>query len=98
MFEGKPILPEESATDSLRPLAWSDLAARLAATRDLRASLAVGEEGGVASFDANSARWIAAHRSGQDGVNPDVSANGKGAGSNGAVAPPDSRGGAVRDQ
>ena len=98
MFEGKPIVSGESATDSLRPLAWSDLAARLAASRDLRASLAVGEEGGEASFDAMSARWIAAHRGGQEGVNPDVSANGKAEGSNGAEVPPMSRGGAVRDQ
>ena len=98
MFEGKPIRPKESVADSLRPLAWPDLAARLAASRDLRASLAVGEDWGEASFDASSARWIAAHRGGQDPVNRDVSANGKAAGSNGAEVPPTSRGGAVRDQ
>ena len=98
MFEGKPIQAQESATDSLRPLAWSDIAARLAATRDLRASLAVGEDGGEASFDAMSARWIAAHRGGQEGVNPDVSANGKTTGPKGTEVPPMSRGGAVRDQ
>jgi hypothetical protein len=98
MFEGKSIVPGDSAADALRPLAWSDLAARLAATRDLRASLAVGEKGGEASFDAMSARWIAAHASGQEGINPEVSANGKGTGPKGAEVLPASRGGAVRDQ
>jgi hypothetical protein len=98
MFEGKPILPQESPAEALRPLAWSELAARLAATRDLRASLAPGELGAEASFDASSARWIAAHRSGQDFVNPDASANGKGAGPKGGAVSPASRGDAVRDQ
>jgi hypothetical protein len=97
MFEGKPIRPEDSTAQSLRPIEWPDLAARLAATRDLRASLAVGEDGTEASFDAMSARWIAAHCSGQEGVNPDVSGYGKAAGSKGAEGSPKSRGGAVRD-
>ena len=97
MFEGKSIVPEESAADALRPLAWSDLAARLAATRDLRASLAVGEKGGKASFDAMSARWIAAHREGQESINPELSGNGKDGGRRGAQAPLADHGHAARE-
>lgn len=104
MFEGKPPRPEDGAVlhlaasrDALRPVAWSDLAARLAAARDLRVSLAPGEGDGQASFDAMSARWIAAHPPGEEGVNPEDSANRKGTGGREDLAPPASRGGAARD-
>ena len=97
MFEGKPPQIDESAREALRPLAWSELASRLAAARELRASLAPGELQGDASFDAMSARWIAAHQIGKDGVNPEHSTNGKGAGLTGPEASLASRGGAVRE-
>ena len=81
MFEGKPprtaeALPLEEGHDgdSLRPLSWGDLVARLTAARDLRASL--GEN--AASFDASSARCIAAHHNGKHGVNLEDSSYRKG--------------------
>lgn len=105
MFEGKPPRPEDGSAlrfaaprEGLRLVAWSDLTTRLAAARDLRASLAPGERGGHASFDAMSARWIAAHPPGEEDVNPEDSANRKGTGGKGDLAPPASRGGAARDQ
>ena len=104
MFEGKPPRQEDGSVprsaaphEALRPMEWSDLTTRLAAARDLRASLAPGERAGKASFDALSARWIAAHPAGEDGVNPEDSANRKGTGGRGDVASPVSRGGAARD-
>src|SRR5687768_6888186 len=82
MFEGKLPRPEAAAPTglqheggALRPLAWQDLTARLAATRDLRAALSEGH--GDASFDPTSARWIAAHREGEEPVNPVGLANRK---------------------
>jgi len=92
MFEGKSPRsgdaspPEAGARENapLRPLKWSDLVDRLAAARDLRASLGApaqgGSDGGDASFDAGSARRIAAHQKGKDGVYPDDLGNGKGTG------------------
>ena len=72
MFEGKlpstaDELPLEEPLegDALRLLNWADLVARLSAARELRASLG----GGVASFDAGSARCIAAQHNGEHGVN-----------------------------
>jgi hypothetical protein len=104
MFEGKPPRPEDGSAlrpaaqrEELRPLVWSDLASRLAAARDLRVSLAPGERDGEASFDALSARWIAAHPADEDGVNPEDSANRKGTGATWAEAPAASRDGAARD-
>jgi len=97
MFEGKPPQVDESAREALRPLAWTELASRLAAARELRASLAPGELQGEASFDAMSARWIAAHQIGKDRVNPEDSTNGKGAGPTAAEASLASLGGAVRE-
>jgi hypothetical protein len=97
MFEGKPPRIEESPAETLRPLAWSELAMRLAAARELRASLVPGELQGEASFDAISARWIAAHSEGKAFVNPEASANGKGTGHNEEQASPGYRGGAVRE-
>ncbi len=93
MFEGKsPFSPQPTGSptapvdgDSLRELSWSDLRARLAAARDLRASLARSAIRSpvrdMASFDGQSARHVAALASGKDGVNPSDLANGKGNGS-----------------
>ena len=86
MFEGKPPRPadarafdEKRDIDPLRPLNWSDLVARLSAARGLRPYGEGPDAAGVeASFDAGSARRIAAHHNGKHDVNPDVSANGIG--------------------
>ena len=86
MFEGKPPRPRDARAlddeprdiDALRPLSWGDLVTRLSAARDLRSSLDGGDAAGEASFDAGSARRIAAHHSGKQNVNLDVSGNGKG--------------------
>jgi hypothetical protein len=85
MFEAKPPstadalpLEEQQIGEALHPLSWDDLVARLSAARNLRASL--GGSGNVphASFDAGSARRIAAHHNGKHAVNLDDSSNGKG--------------------
>lgn len=91
MFEGKPPLSGESRPlgerdgEALRPLSWGDLVARLSAARELRAAYRAGDGGPIdsgarsgASFDAGSARRIAAHHNGKDAVNLDSSGNGKG--------------------
>src|SRR5687768_3656195 len=76
MFEGKPPraadalpLEEPREGESLRPLSWGDLVARLSAARALRESLEGGAVGSEASFHARSARCIAAHHNGKHGVN-----------------------------
>lgn len=93
MFEGKPpFAPEahsaiagETAADALCELSWTDLVAKLAAARDLRASLATAEDTTLASFDAESARHLALHHEPmrheeyERSVNPDDLGNGKGA-------------------
>jgi hypothetical protein len=85
MFEGKPprtadALPFEESREgeSLRPLRWGDLVARLSAARELRESFEGGAAGSEASFDAGSARCIAAHHNGKHGVNLEDSGYGKG--------------------
>ena len=85
MFEGKPPatadayrLEEPQEGESLRPLSWSDLVARLSQARDLRASLEGAPVASDASFDAGSARRIAAHHNGKSSINPDDLGNGKG--------------------
>src|SRR5688572_20696903 len=82
MFEGKlprvdEAIPFEdpSESDVLRTLSWSDLVARLSAARALRASLAGRSD---ASFDAGSARCIAAHHNGKQAVNLEDSSYRKG--------------------
>ena len=97
MFEGKPPRIEESPAEALRTLAWSELATRLTAARELRASLAPGELQGEASFDAMSARWIAAHSDAKAFVNPEDSADGKGPGHSEGQAPTGSGHGALRE-
>jgi hypothetical protein len=85
MFEGKPPRPRDARAldyepegfERLRPLSWGDLVARFTAARELRASCDEEIEGGEASFDAGSARRIAAHHNGNHDVNPDISGNGK---------------------
>jgi hypothetical protein len=88
MFEGKPPHPPEPAVfgtpaekETLRPLAWGDLVARLEAARGLREELYrdAGWEGAnsVASFDARCARAIARQGKGKQDVNPTDLANGK---------------------
>ena len=77
MFEGNlssVVAGQTGDVGALRAVAWSELAAKLAAARDLRASL----EGSEASFDAGSARRIAAHHNGKSSINPDDLGNGKG--------------------
>lgn len=76
MFEGKPPraadalpLEEPREGESLRPLSWGDLVARLSAARAVRESLEGGAAGSEASFHARSARCIAAHLNGKHGVN-----------------------------
>ena len=85
MFEGKPPKSAEGhaaegqrESETLRPLSWSELVARLAAARDLRASLTGRVSRSDASFDASSARCIAAHHNGKHLVNPEDSGSGKG--------------------
>ena len=84
MFEGKP--PSSAAAhpfgepqdgESLRPLSWSDLVARLAAARDLRGSLGDDAPPADGSFDAGCARRIAAQHNGKHSVNLDDLGNGK---------------------
>jgi len=84
MFEGKPPLPgnarplpQEWEGEALRELTWADLVARLSASRGVRGTVEPADEGGEASFDALSARRLAAHHNGKWPVNPDDLADGK---------------------
>ena len=76
-------------------LKWTDLVAKLAAARDLRAELAESEDGALASFDPHGAAHLASHSEklpvdgkrvdgkrvdGKRDVNPDGLGNGKGPG------------------
>src|SRR5688500_6403005 len=87
MFEGKlpkpgayrPLDNEPAENDRLRPLSWEDLAARLSAARELRAALRVPRSASEGSFDAGSARRMAAHFNGKQPVNLEDSSNGKAA-------------------
>ena len=85
MFEGKPpkaadALPLEESREgeSLRPLSWGDLVARLSAAREVRESLEGRVAGSEASFHAGSARRVAAHHNGKHGINLEDSGYGKG--------------------
>lgn len=84
MFEGKPPSPAEAQEfadpqehEPLRPLRWSDLVARLEAVRDMRASFPGSVHANDGSFDADSARCIAAHHNGKHAVNLDDLGNRK---------------------
>ena len=85
MFEGKPPRPRDARAlddeqhdfETLRPLSWGDLVARFSAAQEMRSASDGADEGGEASFDAGSARRIAAHHNGKHDVNPDISGNGK---------------------
>jgi hypothetical protein len=86
MLEGKlprpgdprPLDIESADGDRLRPLSWTDLVARLTAARELRGEGGASSEASEGSFDASSARLIAAHHNGKQLVNLDDSSNGKG--------------------
>ncbi|GGD61367.1 hypothetical protein GRI62_13940 [Erythrobacter arachoides] len=97
MFEGKLPTPpaaddrihgdpaDNSTGEDLSRLTWSDLVAKLAAARDLRALMVNAEPAGDASFDASSAHHIALlsdrdSGAGQPLVNPDGLGNRKPAG------------------
>ena len=85
MFEGKPPRPrdareldeEQRDFETLRPLSWGDLVARFSQARQQRSACEDEDECCEASFDAGSARRIAAHHNGKHDVNPDASGNGK---------------------
>ncbi|KRA81500.1 hypothetical protein [Altererythrobacter sp. Root672] len=94
MFEGKPPLPDASyplesdgcEAANLRPLRWDELVARLSAARGLLAEWHAGDQGGEGSFDADSARKIAAHHNGKPAINLEGSANLKSAACNAAAS------------
>ena len=105
MFEGKlPNSAEAQPLDGgpdgevLRTLSWHDLVARLAASRDLRASCAAAGEGADASFDAGCARRIAAHHNGNHDVNLEDSSYRKAAQGTANPAVHDARQGVARDK
>ena len=84
MFEGKPPSPaaahpfgEPQDGDILRPLVWSELVARLAAARDMCGSPEGRSAAADGSFDADSARHVAALHNGKHSVNLDDLVNGK---------------------
>lgn len=64
----------------LRELTWNDLRVRLQAARELHDSLHGVPDDRLASFDASSARRIAALADSKRAVNPEDLANGKGIG------------------
>jgi hypothetical protein len=87
MFEGKILQPglQDEAVDgadageTLRPLNWHELSARLCAARDFRRI--VGGGAGAASFNPSSARHLAllgtALGDGKPGINPFDLSDGK---------------------
>ena len=104
MFEGKPpktadALPLEEPQDgeTLRLLSWGDLVARLSAARELRGSLQGAWGEGDASFDASSARCIAAHHNGKHAVNLEDSSYRKGPRGNAEQAVLGAASGVARD-
>lgn len=87
MFEGEsssgdPAMPcdTDSPDRGLRPLSWGELVARLAMAQDLRGASHDAQAMRDASFDAGSARRLAARRGGLEIINPDDLVNGKAAG------------------
>jgi hypothetical protein len=101
MLEGNPPrhteaspLDEELEGAVLRELTWAELRSRLAASRGIRRPFG-DDEGVEASFDAGSARRIAAQHNGKEFLNPDALAHGKepaGTGNGVTLAPPMPRG------
>jgi len=78
MFEGR-ILPAGYAlaesedpfgSESLRPLAWEEIMARLGAAREFRRLMQAAAANRGGSFDRASARHLAAFGEGQRGINP----------------------------
>ena len=80
MFEGNPPgapgAREAEGESRLHELSWSDLRARLEAAADLRRALRAAAVRDLASFDAQSARLIAAQE-GKHVVNLDDLGSGK---------------------
>jgi len=74
---------KDSRDDSLRPMSWSELRIRLDAIGDLHEGFLSDADDGLGSFDAHSARRIAARADGKEPVNLDDLGNGKGTGGNG---------------
>lgn len=68
-------LDDGAGDDRLRLLSWEDLVARLWAARELRTALHPPREVLEGSFDAESARLIAAHHNGKHAINSDASRN-----------------------
>lgn len=85
MFEGKSShdgyggtdAGEAAADGNLREVAWGELVSRLAAARDLRCELGASTATGEGSFDAESARRIAALGESKPEINSDALGNGK---------------------
>lgn len=87
MYEGKPPDTQEddgsgrpAAVGQLREISWGDLRSRLEAARDLRTTIDEREVDRLTSFDAHSARCIAARSDGKDHLNPNNLSHGKGPG------------------
>ena len=97
MFEGKISEGQlanartgDSGEEALQDLSWADLAARLAAARDLRQSLPRPEVPKKASFHPASARRIVSDEGkSKQGVNPDDLGHGNQDGANDVGSPHD---------
>jgi hypothetical protein len=78
MFEGnivrtgrEPASAEgTSGEEMLRALSWEEIIARLGAARDFRSLMERQRDAGGGSFNASSARLLAALGEGQPGINP----------------------------
>ena len=80
MFEGqiKPVhLDQATESSVLRHLRWTDLVARLAATRDLRAELDRKGDSGFSAFSASGAETVDTTSKYERVVNHDASDDGK---------------------
>jgi hypothetical protein len=81
MFEGNlssVVAGQAEDAGALRAVAWSELVAKLAAARDLRAVFAVSRRGSLASFAPQAARALALRDAGEQSINPDALEHGKG--------------------
>lgn len=79
MFDSRFRIPEESTRaegTALRAFAWSELASRLDAARDLRRELRRYSAFGGASFSDAAAGYFASLDQGKPGVNPDALSDG----------------------
>jgi hypothetical protein len=85
MFEGNlssVVAGQTGDVGALRAVAWSELAAKLAAARDLRGVFAASRRGSLASFAPHAARALALREvetdRGKQSINPDALGHGKG--------------------